>query len=268
MVFPEKRLASRLKGMVVASNTDMKKFILLLALCTIPITSAETDGSKLTDDELAAKLATKVPTPAPGVKTRSIMPQDARTRSGAISPEAYQKTRSAIDLAKVRAVRLNLGTPIAQPPPGNKSSQPAEKILELACPVSMASGVAFRLRFKLNQDIFVDPVVAGKELDKIAHALKTFVDSSAGTAAGRIREQFLIEGHTCDRGDDLFNQLLSEKRAMAVREQLLTRGVPSEMLLVLGQGESYPEVENSSESNRALNRRVAVFRVGEKLTAK
>jgi outer membrane protein OmpA-like peptidoglycan-associated protein len=248
----------------------MKKIPILFVLCLVATSSAETDGAKLTDQEIAAKLATKVSSLPPGIKTRGIKtrgfkPQDGQTRTGAISPEAYQKTRSAIDLARTRAVRLNLGASTA--PSADKTNPTPAKNMELACPVSMASAVAFRLQFNFNQDTFADPPVAGTELDKIATALKSFVDPAAPTATARIREQFLIEGHTCDIGDERPNQILSEKRAMAVREQLVTRGVPVEMLLVLGQGETHPDAPNSSEANRALNRRVAVFRLGEKATA-
>lgn len=245
----------------------MKRIPLLFIFFLVATASAETDGAKLTDQEIAAKLATRIPSLPSGIKTRGIQPQDGQTRTGSISPEAYQKTRSAIDLAHTRAVRLNLGAVIGPLSAADKTSSTAAKAMELACPVSMASAVAFRLQFNFNQDSFVEPVVAGKELDKIATALKHFVDPAASSATARIREQFLIEGHTCDIGDDRSNQILSEKRAMAVREQLLTRGVPAEMLLVLGQGESHPDVSNANEINQAQNRRVAVFRLGEKATA-
>jgi outer membrane protein OmpA-like peptidoglycan-associated protein len=65
-----------------------------------------------------------------------------------------------------------------------------------------------------------------------------------------------IVGHTCDLGSDDYNRALSERRAMAVHDWLVSEGVPAEALLASGAGESAPAVANDSESNRARNRRV------------
>lgn len=66
----------------------------------------------------------------------------------------------------------------------------------------------------------------------------------------------LIEGHTDDVGTEDYNMGLSEKRARAVRDYLVNAGVPSSRLITKWYGESQPKVENNSDSNRALNRRV------------
>ena len=87
------------------------------------------------------------------------------------------------------------------------------------------------------------------QLEEIAAAMK-----SAGT------ESFVIEGHTCDRGDDAHNLILSQQRAQAVREALSRMGVPAQRLVVLGFGESEPAVANTDEAARQVNRRVQIFR--------
>lgn len=66
-----------------------------------------------------------------------------------------------------------------------------------------------------------------------------------------------IEGHTDNIGTAQFNQDLSEKRADAVRQALVTRfGVPSGRLVAKGFGFSRPVESNDTVEGRARNRRV------------
>jgi outer membrane protein OmpA-like peptidoglycan-associated protein len=73
-------------------------------------------------------------------------------------------------------------------------------------------------------------------------------------------EKFLIEGHTCDLGEDGHNLTLSQNRALTVKAYLTSKGVPAERLQVIGFGESDPATPNTSELARQQNRRVQIFR--------
>jgi outer membrane protein OmpA-like peptidoglycan-associated protein len=64
-----------------------------------------------------------------------------------------------------------------------------------------------------------------------------------------------IQGHTDDVGEENKNLVLSENRAKSVMNYLTTLGVNSERLKAKGFGETKPKVPNSSEENRARNRR-------------
>ena len=66
----------------------------------------------------------------------------------------------------------------------------------------------------------------------------------------------LIEGHTDDKGTDSYNLALSERRAMAVGNYLKNEGISSSRLTIKWYGETQPKVENTSDANRAENRRV------------
>jgi len=78
-------------------------------------------------------------------------------------------------------------------------------------------------------------------------------------------QRVLIEGHTDDRGSDVSNQTLSERRAESVRAALLTAGLPATRALeVKGLGESKPVMNNDTNSGRARNRRVEVIVEGAK----
>jgi len=69
-----------------------------------------------------------------------------------------------------------------------------------------------------------------------------------------------INGFTDNIGESIVNQILSENRAKAVYELLITYGLDKEMLSYNGYGEQFPRVGNTSISNRAQNRRTE-FRI-------
>ena len=78
----------------------------------------------------------------------------------------------------------------------------------------------------------------------------------------------LIEGHTDDVGTNEYNMSLSQRRADAVGDYLRAAGVAGSRLIVKWYGESQPKVENNSDANRALNRRVQfVITANEKMKA-
>jgi len=64
-----------------------------------------------------------------------------------------------------------------------------------------------------------------------------------------------VRGHTDDRGTDAYNLRLSQRRAEAVVEALVAMGVERSRLRAVGFGKSRPLVPNTSEENRARNRR-------------
>ncbi|GEM_PF-1558045 len=65
-----------------------------------------------------------------------------------------------------------------------------------------------------------------------------------------------IGGYTDDVGSNAANQTLSEERARAVRDYLVSRGIPAVRLKAVGYGKSKPLVKGTSEEARAKNRRV------------
>jgi len=68
-----------------------------------------------------------------------------------------------------------------------------------------------------------------------------------------------VAGHTCDLGRSDYNQGLSERRAQAVFDYLVSNGISRERLIVRGYGEDRPKVANRSEADRQQNRRVELI---------
>ena len=68
----------------------------------------------------------------------------------------------------------------------------------------------------------------------------------------------VIEGHTDSVGTDAYNQVLSERRADAVRQYLVLQGIEASRIATRGYGESQPIADNSTPRGRAENRRVEI----------
>ena len=85
------------------------------------------------------------------------------------------------------------------------------------------------------------------KLNAVADALKDQSDRS-----------ITIEGHTDSQGTDASNQELSQNRAQAVRDYIVSRGVKSESVKAQGVGSSRPVADNTSPEGRANNRRVEI----------
>jgi outer membrane protein OmpA-like peptidoglycan-associated protein len=89
---------------------------------------------------------------------------------------------------------------------------------------------------------------AQDQLNKVADALKTQAERT-----------FTVEGHTDNVGTDATNQTLSQKRAEAVREYLIVRGVSANAITAVGKGSMVPIGDNKTPEGRAMNRRVEII---------
>jgi outer membrane protein OmpA-like peptidoglycan-associated protein len=72
-----------------------------------------------------------------------------------------------------------------------------------------------------------------------------------------------IEGHTDNTGTAQVNQSLSEQRANAVRDYLLSQGLDSATLSAGGLGMNSPIADNGTPEGRQKNRRVEIIVSGE-----
>jgi outer membrane protein OmpA-like peptidoglycan-associated protein len=88
---------------------------------------------------------------------------------------------------------------------------------------------------------------AAKRLDDVVAALK---DDP---------RQLTVIGHTDSVGSDENNMTLSRKRAEAVRNYLITHGLPENRITAEGEGETRPIADNKTADGRANNRRVEVI---------
>jgi len=69
------------------------------------------------------------------------------------------------------------------------------------------------------------------------------------------RDNIVIHGHTDSVGADLYNQWLSEQRALSGKRYLMTQGVSKNRLSTIGHSEGTPTTSNKTAAGRQLNRR-------------
>ncbi len=89
-------------------------------------------------------------------------------------------------------------------------------------------------------------------VDKLANILKQYANIKVEVA-----------GHTDSDGSAIFNQKLSQSRVDTVKNRLISKGINSGRLTAKGYGESKPLVANTSDVNKAKNRRVEINIQGE-----
>jgi len=107
--------------------------------------------------------------------------------------------------------------------------------------LNMPGNVTFRTASAdLNSQFF-------KVLDGVARVAKKY-------------DKTIIEvaGHTDNVGDANYNRQLSQRRASAVAQYLVSRGDAEPRIMTAAGGEEHPIASNSTEQGRAANRRVEV----------
>ncbi len=80
----------------------------------------------------------------------------------------------------------------------------------------------------------------------------------AGVLNNYPQTRMQIAGHTDSTGSEQYNLQLSQRRADAVKSQLVSYGVAPSRITTIGYGESKPIAGNNTEAGRQLNRRVAI----------
>lgn len=193
--------------------------------------------------------AVAVPPPAPPPLV--ILPLPDMPPSVALSAEDLQLPPPTQPVAPAPSADAGPGQPAAsQParPPGTFPPPPAPAPVSLPGP-----DCSVIIQTALEGDrILFDYWKAEKRaeheavLDRLAAAIRRCEPT----------ERIEVAGHADIHNRTNQNQQLSEDRASLMRDELVRRGVPAEMLVVVGYAETRPVVPNDTDANRALNRRV------------
>lgn len=128
-------------------------------------------------------------------------------------------------------------------PARGTAAAPAHVSAAQACERTLASELAGEQIQFASGRAAIDAASAGL-LDRLAREVRS--------CPGTLR----IEGYTDTVGRGRVNRALSEKRAAAVREALIARGVPAARLKARGFGARRAIADNATESGRAKNRRI------------
>jgi OOP family OmpA-OmpF porin len=125
----------------------------------------------------------------------------------------------------------------------------------LGCPVKNALVVVTDCEVKITQQIHFE-----FNKDKIRPESFPVLDAVVEVLDKNPKITLEVQGHTDNKGAPAYNKDLSNRRAHSVMKYLIAHGVTIERLTAVGYGMDRPIVDNSSEQNRALNRRVQFIR--------
>jgi len=154
------------------------------------------------------------------------------TARGAIIGAAVGGTAGAVIGRQMDQQRAEL----AQELPGARVERYGEGLL-----ITFDSGILFGFDSDVIQG------AARENLTNLSNSLRSYPET-----------EVLIVGHTDNVGSAQYNQGLSERRAAAARNYLVSQGVPSNRIRTQGMGLREPVASNETESGRAQNRRVEV----------
>jgi OOP family OmpA-OmpF porin len=89
---------------------------------------------------------------------------------------------------------------------------------------------------------------------------QTILEDVVKTMQGQPTMKVEIAGHTDNYGSEEYNRDLSQRRADAVKDYLISKGISSDSLRATGYGEAQPVASNDNDFDREQNRRVE-FRI-------
>ena len=116
---------------------------------------------------------------------------------------------------------------------------------------------------RLDNDILLVRLNDGASFDFDSAALKDSfrptLDKIASETSTYDKTVLHVVGHTDTVGSQSYNQTLSLRRAESVANYLRNDGVDVRRLRTEGRGENEPRRPNTTDENRAVNRRVEIF---------
>ena len=97
------------------------------------------------------------------------------------------------------------------------------------------------------------------DTSELTHESKNLLPEIVRTIQNRKRDEIYVIGHTDRVGTELYNTKLSSKRALYVKDLLVSSGIKSSDINVSFRGEIMPLVYTEDEVAEPLNRRVEVI---------
>ena len=120
-----------------------------------------------------------------------------------------------------------------------------------------------KVKESINQLLSVEDIEFEVGKSSLTQKGKTTVDKLANILKQYPNMRVELAGYTDSDGSETFNQKLSQARVDTTKNRLISRGVVANRLVAKGYGEANPLVPNTSDENKAKNRRVEINILGE-----
>lgn len=178
-------------------------------------------------------------------------PPESSAPAPAVSPPPAAPASVSTEPSPVPAPAPAPSEVVAPPASAPAAETLAQRLAELA-PDSGSDGRQITL-----EDLVFEPGTATFATEAEAGLVRV-----AAWAAAKPASAIRIEGHTDATGSPDANRALSLRRAEAVRDALIARGIAAARIAVSGEGAAQPVASNDDPAGRARNRRVVV-RLGD-----
>lgn len=126
------------------------------------------------------------------------------------------------------------------------------------CPDTRAGAQVDFAGCEIKDEIRLPGVRFETNSDRLVPGTEAVLDNAAATLKQNPSISVEVAGHTDSDGAAEYNEGLSERRAIAVRNYLAASGIDPERMTVRGYGESQPIADNGTREGKAQNRRVAL----------
>jgi outer membrane protein OmpA-like peptidoglycan-associated protein len=155
---------------------------------------------------------------------------------------------------------------VTSPPPvalqnPSETSPPVQKLIE-PTPVTQVSTAAV-LKKKIDELLVGTAMMFRINSALLVPEGKTVLNSVAAILQEDPASVFEVAGHTDGVGPEHANRLLSEQRAKAVVEYLISKGIVADRLIVAGYGASQPITDSSTNEAREPHQQIE-FSIGTK----
>ena len=111
---------------------------------------------------------------------------------------------------------------------------------------------------KVERTIILDDVLFDFDKTTIKPQAAEILDRLVAFMKENPNSKVSLSGYTDNIGTEAYNQALSERRANAVKDYIVTKGIDSSRISGQGFGESKPIADNKTAAGRAKNRRVEI----------
>lgn len=129
----------------------------------------------------------------------------------------------------------------------DKQAEEIEKTVPDAKVVRVGEGIVVE---------FSSGVLFGFDESSLSSTAQRNLDKLVNVLNDNAETDIEIQGYTDSKGSDLYNQGLSERRAIAVSNYIVKNDINSGRITVVGYGETLPKYSNETADGRSQNRRV------------
>ena len=170
-----------------------------------------------------------------------------------------KKSESTIVSPKTTSVVNSDKVTTKNPTPSEPVDLEVQKILPQSTakntPVSMPKNDLVVKKLKVGVAYTINDILFETNSSELSDRSKFILKEFSSFLVENPTSKIMIQGHTDDYGEDTENLKLSEERAQAVKDYLISLNIKSDRMTAKGFGETMPKLPNSSDENRAKNRR-------------